>query len=406
MILRTLRIGCLLWLYVAVSAALAEQKLEPFTGADGQPQQAAADDTTGDMPKPMIPPGYKPIDRQTETGLWMELEDYERSVQQSALLIKDGPINDYVKKAACRVAGDYCADLRVYIIRNPGFNASMSANGVMLVWTGLLVRVSSEDELSAVLGHELAHYTQLHTLERLRRIKANLAASSVIDILIGMPLTQMVAVANIMSFNRDQEQEADLLGVHFMYESGYDPHAAASVWQTIVEEEANAVARSEQPNLFTQTHPLSADRIESINAFVERNYPDTAAAAPDSGGHVAMLNLYYPLLMEDQIDTNRFGRTENILKRHRQLGVDPAMIDFFYGEMYRQRNAEGDQQRAQQAYERSAASDNPAPEAFRNLGYIHLKRNQPHEASVDFRKYLELKPDADDRAMIEFYLEE
>ena len=141
-------------------------------------------------PLPKIEPGYRPTETTTEKGMWMELEDYESSLRQSALLIKDAPINDYVRNAACRVAGDYCNDFRVYVIRNPSFNASMTANGVMQVWTGLLVRVSSEDELAAVLGHELAHYTQLHSLERLHRIKSSLAASSVIDLLLGLPLAQ------------------------------------------------------------------------------------------------------------------------------------------------------------------------------------------------------------------------
>jgi Zn-dependent protease with chaperone function len=158
------------------------EKRQPVSGLNDQ-----ADSSDLAIPQPKIPPGYQPIDRNTEKGLWMELEAYELSLQQSALLIRDEPINAYVRNAACRVAGEYCRDLRVYVIRNPGFNAMMTANGVMQIWTGLLVRVSSEAELSAVIGHELAHYTQLHTLERLRRIQSNLAASSVIDLLIGLP---------------------------------------------------------------------------------------------------------------------------------------------------------------------------------------------------------------------------
>ena len=362
--------------------------------------------TTG-APQPKIKPGYQPIDAATEKGLWMELEDYEASLRQSALLIKDGPINEYVKNAACRVAGDYCGDLRVYIVRNPSFNASMTANGIMQVWTGLLVRVSSEDELAAVLGHELAHYTQLHTLERLRRIKSSLAASSVIDLLLlGLPLAQMAAIANIMAFNREQEEEADLLGVSFMAQSGYDPHAAASVWQMIVEEEARAAAKSEGPGLFTNTHPAAEDRIVTLTSYVEENYPETTTKQNGHSSHLEILNRYYLFLMEDQIDTNRFGRTENMLKRHQEIGVNPSLIDFFYGEMYRQRKSEGDFELARQSYERAIQAEDPFADAYRNLGYVHLKLKQPAQAGVHFRKYLELKPDADDRAMIEFYLEE
>jgi len=395
-----LRILCFVYLCCSIALAAAEMK-QAATGANDQ-----AESSKLAIPQPRIPPGYQPIDRNTEKGLWMELEDYELSIQQSALLITDEPINAYVRNAACRVAGEYCGDLRVYVMRNPGFNAMMTANGVMQIWTGLLVRVSSEDELAAVIGHELAHYTQLHTLERLRRIQSNLATSSVIDLLIGLPLSQMAAVANIMSFNREQEEEADLLGVRFMHDSGYDPRAAVRVWEMLVEEEANAAAKSEAANIFTQTHPLSEQRIQTISDFVEKNYPDAATTTPDSSSHLAILNRYYLLLMEDQIDTNRYGRTETMLKHHRELGVNPGLIDFFYGEMYRQRKAEGDLERARQAYERAIQSDDTIAEAYRNLGYIQLKLDRPELARARFRKYLELEPDADDRAMIEFYLEE
>lgn len=362
--------------------------------------------------EPLIKPGYQPLDPETEKGLWMELEEYETAIRQSALLVKDGPINDYVKAAACKVAMGYCNDLRIYIIRNPSFNASMTANGIMQVWTGLLVRVSSEDELAAVIGHELAHYTQLHTLARIKKIRDNMSSASIIDLGIlvvtgvSVPVGQMSAIASAMSFSREQETEADLLGVKFMADCGYDPNAAARVWQTIVDEEESAAVKREEPGLFSKTHPGAKERIAALNTFVKGNYPQSSSAPVSSQSHVDILNRYYMMLMEDQLDTNRFGRTENILKRHRQIGVDPGLIDFFHGEMYRQRNADGDLEKAKQSYELAIASNPSIAGAHRNLGYIHLKQKNLSMAKKEFAKYLNLKPDADDRAMIEFYLGE
>jgi predicted Zn-dependent protease len=362
--------------------------------------------------QPKIQPGYQPVDAETEKGLWMELEEYEAAIRRSALLIKDGPVNDYVKSAACRVARDYCGDLRVYLIRNPGFNASMTANGVMQVWTGLLVRVSSEDELAAVLGHELAHYTQLHTLARFKKIRDSMSTASFLDlglmVLTGIPIAvgQLSAVANAMAFSREQEEEADLLGVKFMSQSGYDPRAAARVWKTIVAEEKSAVAKRQGTSLFTSTHPESEARIETLDSFIDENYPDSASIRADSQSHVDILNRYYMLLMEDQIDTNRFGRTEHILKKHREIGVDSALIHFFQGEMYRQRNADGDLELARESYQLAIETDKPFADAYRNLAYINLKQGKPALAREEFRRYLDLKPDADDRAMVEFYLQE
>jgi predicted Zn-dependent protease len=365
----------------------------------------------GDL-EPIIPPGYTPEDAKTEQGIWMELKDYERAIQRSALLIKDEELSDYVEEVACRVTGDYCPDLRVYVIRNPNFNASMTANGVMVVWTGLLVRVSSEDELAAVLGHELAHYTQLHTLDRLKQIKKSMAAGSIFDLglifLTGasVPVGQLAAIANLMAFSRDQEEEADLLGAKFMAQSGYDPHAAAQVWEMIIEEEESAAVKRRKPGVFSKTHPSSAGRIVALKKFVSENYSQLEPEPAGNKRHVEMLNHHYMQLMEDQIDTNRFGRTEAILSKHQEIGVDQNLVSFFQGEMFRQRNEDGDAKSAENAYMRAVEGSKPIADAYLNLAYMYLKEERLSEAKYNFSQYLALKPDTDDREMIEFYIQE
>jgi predicted Zn-dependent protease len=362
--------------------------------------------------EPRIPPGYQPIDADTEKSIWIELEDYERELRNSALLVKDKEINQYVNNAACRVAGDYCNDLRIYIIRNPYFNASMTANGVLQVWTGLLVRVSSEDELAAILGHELAHYTQLHTLERMRSLKNSMSTGAIFDLglavltRVSVPVGQFAAVLNLLAFSRDQEQEADLLGLRFMAEAGYDPSAAVRVWKTVIDEEKNATVKSLEPGIFSKTHPGSDERVKILESLIQKEYTDIR---PDPAGqrkHVDMLNRHYMMLMEDQLDTNRCGRTEAILLTHQAIGVDSNLVNYFRGEMYRQRNLDGDLDKARNSYKLATRGDRPVADAYRNLGYIHLKERRLPEAKHYFRKFLEVQPDADDRAMIEFYLQE
>jgi tetratricopeptide (TPR) repeat protein len=119
-----------------------------------------------------------------------------------------------------------------------------------------------------------------------------------------------------------------------------------------------------------------------------------------------MIGKHYLFLMEDQVDTNRFGRTEEMLKRHLAMGVAPSLVRYFYGEMFRQRGADGDEQRAMDAYRHSIEGGAAPPEAYRNLGYLLLKSGERQQAHENFRKYLELDPRATDRAMIDFYLEE
>lgn len=357
-----------------------------------------------------IPPGYEPAEAQDELGLWMELRELEVQLNQSALLVKDPEINNYVGQIVCRVAGPYCDDFRVYVIRNPGFNASMAATGMMQIWTGLIVRAESTDEIAAVVGHEIAHYTRMHTLARFRKIKSSAAKSSFIDlgisILTGVssPLAQSMAMMNALSFNREQEQEADLLGAQLLAEASMDPHAAYRVWQNVLEEEEAAAVKNQKPGMFSKTHPDSAERVAVARDWVTARYgpPDQQIVADDK--LVEILNNHYYFLMEDQVDTNRFGRTEELLERHNTMGVNPGTIYYFYGEMFRQRGADGDKDKAMSAYRHSIETGTPPPDVYRNLGYLHLKRKDMDKARSNFETFLELEPDADDRAMIEFYL--
>lgn len=359
-----------------------------------------------------IPPGYEPEQGPDEQGIWMEIEEYEKAIQQSALLIKDPTINNYVDSIVCRVAGDYCGDFRVYVIRNPGFNASMTASGVMQVWSGLLLRSQSSDEVAAVIGHEIAHYTRLHSLERLRSVKKSMAAGSLFDmgltILTGVsaPVGQLTAMLNALSFSREQESEADFLGARLVADAAYDPHAAYRVWHGIIAEEQAAAVKREEVSVFAQTHPDAEIRAAELKDWITARYgpPDVEIVSNDE--HIEILNRHYLLLMEDQIDTNRFGRTEEMLKRHADMGIEPSLIRFFYGEMFRQRGQEGDAQRAMDAYRHSIEGGAAPAEAYKNLGYLHLKSKQMADAQARFRTYLELHPEASDRAMIEFYLEE
>ena len=130
----------------------------------------------------IIPPGYRPAEAADEKGLWMEFEEMEFSLNKSALLVKDAELVNYVNGIVCKVAADYCDDFRVYLVRNPGFNASMTATGMMQIWTGLIVRATTTDEIAAVIGHEIAHYTRMHSLQRFLGLKSKMSAACFLDL--------------------------------------------------------------------------------------------------------------------------------------------------------------------------------------------------------------------------------
>lgn len=359
----------------------------------------------------LIPPGYEPEEARDEQGLWLEFEEIEAEINKSALLVRDPALNNYISQIVCRVAVAYCNDFRVYIIRNPDFNASMTATGMMQIWTGLIVRADSTDAIAAVIAHEIAHYTRLHSLEGFRALKKKMATGAFFDIGLAMltgvyGLGQMSAALSYLNFNREQETEADLLGLKLLAQAAYDPHASYRVWEQNISEEQAAAVKREDLGIFARTHPDSEFRMAYLKTLVEARY------GPPDAEHVAdqelldVLTSNYMSLMEDQIDTNRFGRTQQILERHAAIGIDPSLVRFFYGEMFRQRAKPGDTELAMAAYQYSIEGGNPPPDAYKNLGYLYLKKKDIESARDHFRQYLANNPDASDRAMIEFYLEE
>ncbi|MFZ1477894.1 MAG: peptidase M48, partial [Sphingorhabdus sp.] len=83
---------------------------------------------------------YQPIN-DDERNLWRTMDEYEGNIRHSPLLIADAELNDYVRSVLCRAVGaEKCSAVRIYILRTPQFNAAMAPNGMMVVWSGLLLR--------------------------------------------------------------------------------------------------------------------------------------------------------------------------------------------------------------------------------------------------------------------------
>jgi len=100
---------------------------------------------------PVLPGRFeRPRIDTEEGGLWGMMDREEAKLRRSPFVIRDLALTKYVQDIACRLAADHCPDVRVYLVRTPLFNASMAPNGMMQVWSGLLLRVENEAQLAAI----------------------------------------------------------------------------------------------------------------------------------------------------------------------------------------------------------------------------------------------------------------
>jgi predicted Zn-dependent protease len=171
----------------------------------------------------------------------------------------------------------------VNVLTSKDINAWAMPGGKMAVYTGLIERLNAtDDELAAVMGHEIAHALREHARERIAREMSTQAASTIgsiaIQILTGVQLDPQIAgtvgqAVFVLPNSRENEQEADVIGVELMARAGYDPRAALSLWQKM----GQATGGGGPPE-FLSTHPSSATRLRELQTYVDKVMPLYLAA--------------------------------------------------------------------------------------------------------------------------------
>jgi predicted Zn-dependent protease len=339
-----------------------------------------------------------------EGGLWSLMDREETRLRRSPFSLRDPQLRDYVQNIACRLAGDHCPDIRVYLVQTPLFNANVAPNGMMQIWTGLMLRMENEAQLAAVLGHEIGHYMARHALERLRDVKSRLAFGQFLGLfgLVGA-VGQLAVLASVFAYSRDQEREADRIGAVLMREAGYDPAEAATMWSNLLLEiKAKPNSDPARSSPMFAGHPPPEERQETLKRLADK----TPGGVTNEVPWVEKTRPYLHEWLTDEI--KRGQHEESIALLTRMLARSPAQPEFAYarGEAYRLRANGNDLDAALADYQAAVSIGGAPPETYRGLGVIYRQRNQAAEARASFQRYLESAPVAPDSAMIKSYMEE
>lgn len=358
-----------------------------------------------------IQPGEQPPIDSDEAGLWMYMERIEESLKRSGRIETDPELNSYIRGVICKLAPDYCADMRLYIVRTPYFNASMAPNGFMQVWTGLLLRAQNEAQLAYVLGHEISHFARRHSVQQWRAILNTSSAITFLRIAAGLAgigyagdLTQLVALAGIMSFSRDHEREADSLGFELIAQAGYDPYEASKVWEALMEERKAA----DDPGqlIFFATHPSTEERIEVLKSRADVIAAEGKQGVKYEKEYLSAIRPFRVRLLQEDLQKRQFAATQVVLDHLFETGDNLGELYFFQGELYRSRAEEDDVNKAIACYERALNHAGAPSKTYRSLGLLYWKNRLLKDARHSFERYLKLEPGAPDRRMIKAYLKE
>jgi predicted Zn-dependent protease len=202
--------------------------------------------------------------------------------QQKGVLDRNPQLVQRVRAVANRLiphTGAFRADApkwawETHVIQDDQMNAWAMPGGKMVVYSGLVEKLRlTDDEIAAIMGHEISHSLREHARERVSREMATQLGLSVAGAVLGVgELGQQLggAVAQVtftLPHSRTQEIEADRLGVELAARAGYDPHAAVSVWQKMLD-----AGGSGGPQ-FLSTHPSPENRLADLKVYAERVMP-------------------------------------------------------------------------------------------------------------------------------------
>jgi beta-barrel assembly-enhancing protease len=344
-------------------------------------------------PSPPVP--VSPRDRpgvaveEDEARIWKALETTEKHIEESGRLHPDPGLEAYLAEVARRIEPPRVLEaipFRFRVLRDTHPGAFALASGTVYVHTGTLARMESEAELAAVLGHEMAHVVHRDVLRQLRRDQAWTP-----------DWTGLMRVAAVTGYSRELEADADREAVVLMRAAGYDTEDAARFFERLRDWiVAEGVKR---PPSYYSTHPRIEERIESSR---------TLAASIGGAGGLRNADVYLRrtssvLLVNGRVElaAGRYRAAWDQVQRYVRLEPNDAAGHLLLAEIARRDATPGWMESALSSYRRAIELDPRAAEAWRGLGLVLQKKGDAEEARTAFRRYLELAPDAPDRAHVE-----
>jgi predicted Zn-dependent protease len=417
-----------------VSASFAQDMTPAPPSVDGPviaqpvPTPTVAETFSVALPAPMPGPSrLRPAEDTDEGGLWGLSDRAEQQARVAGTLERDAALNDYLRGVGCRVAAQYCGDVRLYVMNRPFFNAQMAPNGYMEVWSGALLRIEDEAQLAFVLGHEIGHYSEQHSLDALRVTRARATGAMVVSVVIAVAGTAAAVnspnsagsiadatrvatdaiylgtIASLFGFSRENESDADQLGFDHAVAAGYDANAGHAIWANLVAETRASdnpdVRRRETRVSIFMSHPLSGERLEALQERAEAH--QGAAGDTQRLRYRAAIRPFLDPWLRAELRRRDFGQTLLVLDRLAVHGEDLGVIEFYRGEVHRLRRGEGDRATAKTHYQNATAQPDAPAAAWRELGDLELRDNNNAAAAQHFTTYLERAPDAEDRALVE-----
>lgn len=334
---------------------------------------------------------------------------FPEAIQRMQGEYDDPRLKDYIISVGMRLAKVSHRPNLPYafkVVNDSSPNAFAMPGGNIAITRGLLVALENEAQLAAVLGHELGHVTARHSLQNLQRgILLNLGlqvlsygSSGTSYSVLARQAGQVAGSILDSSYSREEEREADRLGIDYMVKAQYSPKGAVELQEFLAKKSGEGEAQWLQ-GLF-RTHPFSKERMWDNQYYIDSNYRwamnNEAYVSGDDDFKRAMASLLKSKAAYDDYDKAREKEQAKDLAGAIALyeqavhkAPEQGLLQSALGMAYLKNDSHGE---AKKYLTRAVQLDAEYFESHFGLGYLYLKENNPALAKEHLQKSMKLMP--------------
>lgn len=306
-------------------------------------------------------------------------------------LLKDPAVNDYVNRIGREILqsiGPQPFDYQFFILNTPDVNAFAVPGGLIFLNSGLILLVENEDELAGVMAHEIGHVVGRHIARRSEKTqKLSLAALGALlaGVLMGgkaagaVATTTMAATETaLLKYSREDEEEADYLGLKFMEQTGYDRQGMVTMLKKLRRMQGPA---SGDPPTYLLTHPAIEERTGALEIQMT-HLPPAREKSKKTGN---LLRVQTKLVAEEKDTARAVSYFENALKRQ------PESPEGYFGLGLAQKRM-GGLDKAIASFSKAASLAPADGEILRELGTAYFLKGNVPEARKNLEAARSLEP--------------
>jgi len=350
-------------------------------------------------------------------------------VRSKLKTVKDPELQAYVDRVGRSLVPKW-VDPKVFqftftLVDDPSLNAFAMPDGTVVVHSGLLAVLENEAQLATVLGHEIAHATHRHGYRGfkdqqkkqmwigLASLGAGIALGDKADspwvgIATGLA-TNLTLQAMVNGHGRKQEDEADIVGLHYMIDAGYDYMQAPEVWRVFGKHTQD---QGRVENFFFGNHSTHAARINNltkeINAEYRAQVPREALKTNAAEYQKVAANVRALVAKEqaaahekrEKLETAQRGLADSLQRNPNDAAAHHEMARVLW--------AQGGEKNAEAVLQHMAAAiqlEPTTPAPWRDIGLVLASMGDANRAAQAFDRYLQLAPDAPEGPKLREFLD-